>query len=228
MRSRCVGPGGGDPPEPPAALRARAVVLRRDTGRSPGRRPGSLGRSRAPRRNPRGYGAESTGRSPGARPGSLGRSRAPRRNPRGYSAGSVSPGATPWNPRCAVLAWGATPWNPRCAPHPAGGARRSTVAHRAEARFARRSELRSAMVRRRPFPLAGPGAFRDTPDTDHKPVDVGLGRVEGGHPADDGRLLIPDVEEPVPLQGLDITPVYLSEHRVGLNREADVHARNIP
>ena len=35
---------GDDPPEPPAALRARAVVPRRDTGRSPGTGPGSLGR----------------------------------------------------------------------------------------------------------------------------------------------------------------------------------------
>ena len=35
---------GGDPPEPPAALRARAAVPRRHTGHSPGTRPGSLGR----------------------------------------------------------------------------------------------------------------------------------------------------------------------------------------
>jgi len=32
-----------DPLEPPAALRARAVVLRRHTGRSPGRWPGLAG-----------------------------------------------------------------------------------------------------------------------------------------------------------------------------------------
>ena len=38
-----AGPGG-DPPDPPAALRARAVVHRRHTGHSPGTRPGSLGR----------------------------------------------------------------------------------------------------------------------------------------------------------------------------------------
>ncbi len=31
---------------------AGVVVHRRDTGRSPGPRPGSLGRSRSPRRNP--------------------------------------------------------------------------------------------------------------------------------------------------------------------------------
>ena len=43
-RTSGASPGGGDPPEPPAALRARAVVLRRHTGHSPGTRPGSLGR----------------------------------------------------------------------------------------------------------------------------------------------------------------------------------------
>ena len=36
--------GGTTPLEPPAALRARAAVLRRHTGHSPGTRPGSLGR----------------------------------------------------------------------------------------------------------------------------------------------------------------------------------------
>jgi hypothetical protein len=56
---------GGDPPEPPAALRARAVVLRRHTGRSPGTRPGSLGRSRAPRRDPLWCPPIAPGHSPG-------------------------------------------------------------------------------------------------------------------------------------------------------------------
>ena len=40
----CAEPGGTTPRNPPHALRARAVVLRRHTGRSPGTTPGSLGR----------------------------------------------------------------------------------------------------------------------------------------------------------------------------------------
>jgi hypothetical protein len=52
ISARRAGPGGRPPGTPRCAPRP-AAVLRRHTGRSPGTRPGSLGRQRAPRRNPR-------------------------------------------------------------------------------------------------------------------------------------------------------------------------------
>ena len=70
---------GGDPRNSPDTLRARAVVLRRLCW--PGGRPPGTPRMRsAPRCGTRRH----TGRSPGTRPGSLGRSRAPHRDPLWY------------------------------------------------------------------------------------------------------------------------------------------------
>jgi RNA polymerase sigma-70 factor (ECF subfamily) len=61
---------GGDPPEPPAALRARAVVLRRHTGHSPGLKPGTrwAGHERLAV-GPAAVPADNTGHSPGLKPG---------------------------------------------------------------------------------------------------------------------------------------------------------------
>src|ERR1700722_18661930 len=62
-------------------------------------------------------------------------------------------------------------------------------------------------------------------DAGDEGVYIGFGGVEGGHPADDASVLVPQVEGPVLLERGDVGRVEAGEDAVGLDRMDDLDAR---